>query len=108
MNQLGESLPNFIFAVVNLDPIVLEKRWTDGESWPYEFVEKVKDVLTIEKKKNKTHKTKIKYSVWKRSTTIKFVKWGKVNKKATLTTIVSSVCLNPNSPVSEIRFGIYA
>ena len=26
MNQLGESLPNFIFAVVNLDPIVLEKR----------------------------------------------------------------------------------
>ena len=25
-NQLGESSPNFIFAVVNLDPIVLEKR----------------------------------------------------------------------------------
>ena len=25
MNQLGESLPNFIFAVVNLDPIVLER-----------------------------------------------------------------------------------
>ena len=25
MNQLGESLPNFIFAVVNLDQIVLEK-----------------------------------------------------------------------------------
>ena len=41
MNQLGESLPNFIFTVVNLDPIVLEKRWTDGESWPYDFVEKV-------------------------------------------------------------------
>ena len=41
MNQPGESLPNFIFAVVNLDPIVLEKRWTDGESWPYDFVEKV-------------------------------------------------------------------
>ena len=41
MNQLGESLPNFILAVVNLDPIVLEKRWTDGESWPYDFVEKV-------------------------------------------------------------------
>ena len=41
MNQLGESLPNFIFAVVNLDPIVLEKRWNDGESWPYDFVEKV-------------------------------------------------------------------
>ena len=37
MNQLGESLPNFIFAVVNLDPIVLEKRWTDGESWPLRF-----------------------------------------------------------------------
>ena len=41
MNQLGESLPNFIFAVVNLDLIVLEKRWTDGESWPYDFVVKV-------------------------------------------------------------------
>ena len=41
MNQLGESLPNFIFAVVNLDPIVLDKRWTDGESWLYDFVEKV-------------------------------------------------------------------
>ena len=41
MNQLGESLPNFIFTVVNLDPIVLEKRWTDSESWPYDFVEKV-------------------------------------------------------------------
>ena len=27
-NQLGESSPNFIFAVVNLDPIILEKRWT--------------------------------------------------------------------------------
>ena len=25
-NQLGESSPNFIFAVVNLDPIILEKR----------------------------------------------------------------------------------
>ena len=24
-NQLGESSPNFIFAVVNLDPIVMEK-----------------------------------------------------------------------------------
>ena len=41
MIQLGESLPNFIFAVVNIDPIVLEKRWTDGESWPYDFVEKM-------------------------------------------------------------------
>ena len=40
-NQLGESSPNFIFAVVNLDPIILEKRWIDGESWPYDFVEKV-------------------------------------------------------------------
>ena len=25
-NQLGESSPNFIFAEVNLDPIVIEKR----------------------------------------------------------------------------------
>ena len=25
-NQLGEFSPNFIFAVVNLDPIILEKR----------------------------------------------------------------------------------
>ena len=33
-NHLGESSPNFIFAVVNLDPIILEKRWIDGESWP--------------------------------------------------------------------------
>ena len=40
-NQLGESSPNFIFAVVNLDPIILEKRWIDGESWPNNFVEKV-------------------------------------------------------------------
>ena len=39
-NQLGESSHNFIFTVVNLDPIVL-KRWTDGESWPNDFVEKV-------------------------------------------------------------------
>ena len=38
-NQLGESSPNFIFSAVNLDPIVTEKRWTDG--WPNEFVEKV-------------------------------------------------------------------
>ena len=35
-NQLGESSPNFIFAAVNLDPM-----WTDGESWPNDFVEKV-------------------------------------------------------------------
>ena len=40
-NQLGESSPNFIFAVVNLDPIILEKRWIDGESWPNDSVEKV-------------------------------------------------------------------
>ena len=40
-NQLGESPPNFIFKVVNLDPIILEKRWIDGESWPNDFVEKV-------------------------------------------------------------------
>ena len=40
-NQLGESSPNFIFAGVNLDPIILEKRWMDGESWPNNFVEKV-------------------------------------------------------------------
>ena len=40
-NQLEKSSPNFIFVVVNLDPIVLEKRWTDGESWPNDFVKKV-------------------------------------------------------------------
>ena len=40
-NQLGESSPNFIFSVVNLDPIILEKRWIGGESWPNNFVEKV-------------------------------------------------------------------
>ena len=40
-NQLGESSPNFIFAVVNLDSIILEKRWIDGESWPNNFIEKV-------------------------------------------------------------------
>ena len=40
-NQLGESSPNFIFAAVNLDLIILEKRWIDGESWPNDFVEKV-------------------------------------------------------------------
>ena len=32
---------NFIFVVVKLDPIILEKRWIDGESWPNDFVEKV-------------------------------------------------------------------
>ena len=40
-NQLGEFLPNFIFAAVNPDPIVIEKRWTNGKSWPNDFVEKV-------------------------------------------------------------------
>ena len=40
-NQLGKSSPNFIFAVVNLDPIILEMRWIDGESWPNNFDEKV-------------------------------------------------------------------
>ena len=27
--QLGESSPNFIFAAVNLDPVVIEKGWTE-------------------------------------------------------------------------------
>ena len=40
-NQLGESSPNFIFVAVNLDPIVIKERWSDGESWPNNFVEKV-------------------------------------------------------------------
>ena len=40
-NHVGESSPNFIFVVVNLDPIVLEERWNDGESWPNNFVVKV-------------------------------------------------------------------
>ena len=40
-NQLDESLPNFIFGVLNLDPNLLEKRWIDGVSWPNDFVEKV-------------------------------------------------------------------
>ena len=35
------SLTKNIFAAVNLDPIFIEKRWTDGESWPNDFVEKV-------------------------------------------------------------------
>ena len=30
-----------IFTVVNLDPIIFEKRWIDGESWPNDYVEKV-------------------------------------------------------------------
>ena len=41
INQLDKSSLNFIFAVVNLDPIVLENRWTAGESWPDDFIEKV-------------------------------------------------------------------
>ena len=40
-NQFGESSPNFIFAVVNLDLIILEMRWINGESWPNDFDEKV-------------------------------------------------------------------
>ena len=36
-NQFGESSSIFIFAVVNLDPIIWEKRWIDGESWPSDF-----------------------------------------------------------------------
>ena len=35
------NLNQLYFAVVNLDPIILEKRWIDGESWPNDFVEKV-------------------------------------------------------------------
>ena len=26
---------------MNLDPIILEKRWIDGESWPNDFIEKM-------------------------------------------------------------------
>ena len=33
--------PTLFCVVVNLDPIILEKRWIDGESWPNDFVEKV-------------------------------------------------------------------
>ena len=40
-NQVGESSPKLYFRGVNLDPIILEKRWIDGESWPNNFVEKV-------------------------------------------------------------------
>ena len=40
-NQLGESSPNFIFVPVNLDPMVTERKWTDGESWPNDFCGKV-------------------------------------------------------------------
>ena len=48
-NQLGESSVNIVFAVVNLDPIVIKKKrkrkkkktWSDGESWPNDFVVKV-------------------------------------------------------------------
>ena len=40
-DQLGESSLNFIFAVVNLHPIILETRWINGESWPNDFDEKV-------------------------------------------------------------------
>ena len=40
-HQLGKSSTNFIFAAVNLNPIVIEKTWTDGESWRKDLVEKV-------------------------------------------------------------------
>ena len=40
-NQLGESSPNFIFVVVYLDPIILEMRWIDGESWRNDFDEEL-------------------------------------------------------------------
>ena len=39
--QLGEFSSNVIFAAVNLDLIFVEKKWTNGESWHNEFVEKV-------------------------------------------------------------------
>ena len=35
IHQAGESSPNFIFAVVNLDPIILGKRWIQGRSQPH-------------------------------------------------------------------------
>ena len=34
-------LTQLYFAAVNLNPTVFEKRWTDSESWPNEFVEEV-------------------------------------------------------------------
>ena len=46
-NRFGESSPNFIFTPVNLDPLVKENRWTDGESWPNDFVEKVNRVEDV-------------------------------------------------------------
>ena len=46
--QLGESSPDFIFGVVNLDPIILEKGWIDGESWPKDFVGKVNQRWRLE------------------------------------------------------------
>ena len=39
--HLSESWPIPFFASVNLDLIILETRWTDGESWPYEFLYEV-------------------------------------------------------------------
>ena len=39
--SLGKFSPNFIFVAMSLDPIVLEKRWTDSECWPNNFFEKV-------------------------------------------------------------------
>ena len=72
MNQLGESLPNFIFAVVNLDPTVLEKRWTDGESWPYDFGEKVnrgEDLRWVGSRWSLTHALKTSKNVKNRWST---------------------------------------
>ena len=40
-NHLGEYSPIFIFATVNIDPVVKENSGNDGESWPNDFVEKV-------------------------------------------------------------------
>ena len=33
--------PTLFFAVVNLDPIIFEMRWINGESWPNDFDEKM-------------------------------------------------------------------
>ena len=66
-NNLGESSPNFIFAVVNLDPIILENRWIDGESWPNDFVEKVnrgEDLRWVGSRCPLTHALKPAYIVY--------------------------------------------
>ena len=67
MNYLGESSPNFISTVVNLDPIVLEKGWTDGESWPNDFVEKVnrgEDLRWVDSRCPLTHALAYLNYVW--------------------------------------------